>query len=120
MSVFPVYLFERRHEDEVEAQGALLLAGELFYNAFGKRPKRRGWLEIEEIIRGLTADAKTGRLPDVVIGWPGSGERPPNAVDTNEEALMAPWFDRAFKVEVRCSIQSAALGVSDDARVSQA
>ena len=70
-SVFPVFVFERRHEIETSER---TLAGGLSLNIFGwRRPTHRQRLELAEIIRGLAEDARAGRLPldGVVIGWPG-------------------------------------------------
>jgi hypothetical protein len=63
MSVFPVFTFERHREAEVESGGAVVLAGTLLLNTFGRRrPTRRQRLELEGIIRSLTNDAQASRM----------------------------------------------------------
>jgi hypothetical protein len=97
--VYPVFKFGRRPE--------VGLAGRLYFNTFGRRPKMRARREITEIIARLTAEAQAGRIPldGVVVGWPGDGRKSESAVDTNDEAVMEPWIKRAFKVEVRLLAQ---------------
>jgi hypothetical protein len=72
----------------------------LRYNNFGRRPKLRARREIAEIIASLN---QPGRIPPsgVVVGWPGSGVRPLNAVDTDDEQLMRPWRRRAYHRTLR-------------------
>ena len=105
---FPVFLFERRRELEIENPD-FELAGTLRFNTFGRRsPTRRQQLELREIIRGLIHDARSGRIKPggVVIGWPGAGLKPLNAVDTSDEEAMAWWFARAFRVAVRVDAEA--------------
>ena len=100
-SVFPVFVFERRHEIETSER---TLAGGLSLNIFGwRRPTHRQRLELAEIIRGLAEDARAGRLPldGVVIGWPGDGRKPMNAADVFDPLAMSWWNARAFTVAVR-------------------
>ena len=89
-AVYPVFVFRMDPESD---------DGLLFYNSFGRWPRRRQKREIADIIDHLR---RPGRIPPdgVVIGWPGSGLKPVNAVDTADAELMAPWFARAFKVDV--------------------
>ena len=97
--VYPVYVFERRHELET---GGRILAGRLRLNIFFRRaPTSRQRHEMGEIVRGLTADAEAGRLPLVKVGWPGDGRRPLNAAETSDPVVMAPWNARAFTTFVR-------------------
>jgi hypothetical protein len=113
VSTYPVFVFERRHEVEIESQD-LILAGTLRLNTFGRRrPTRRQRLECAEIIRGLTHDAQAGRIKPGgrVIGWPGDGRKPESAVDTSDEEVMRSWLKRAFKVSLRVDLRS------DDERV---
>jgi hypothetical protein len=76
----------------------------LRFNTFGQRsPTRRQQLELKEIIRGLTHDARSGRLPldgRIVVGW-GGGLKPLDAADVTDETVMGPWRRRAFVVAVR-------------------
>jgi hypothetical protein len=95
---FPVFVFRR----DAEADG--MLAGQLFYNSFGRRyPRARQLREIAEIVRGLTADAQSGHLPPdgMKIGWPGVGLPPVHAVDTNDAEIMASWNARTLGFFVR-------------------
>lgn len=99
LCVFPVFVFERRREVESPDR---ILAGRLSLNIFGRRrPSHRQRLELAEIIHGLTEDAKAGRLPDIVVGWPGVGLKPLNAVDVTDGAAMSLWRARAFTTFVR-------------------
>ena len=103
---FPVFVFERRRELEIENPD-FELAGTLRFNTFGRRsPTRRQQLELKEIIRGLTHDARSGRLPldgRIVVGW-GGGLKPldgADETDETDETIMGPWRRRAFVVAVR-------------------
>jgi hypothetical protein len=103
VSTYPVFVFERRREVEIENPD-FELAGTLRFNTFGRRrPTRRQLLELEEIIRGLTNDARAGRLPldCVVVGWGGVGLKPLDAADVTDETVMRPWIRRAFTTAVR-------------------
>ena len=93
--------------------------GLLFYNSFGKWPQRRQRREIADIITHLTSP---GRIPPdgVVIGWPGIGLKPVNAVDTSDAELMAPWFARAFTVFVRVGPSGEATMTLDGPRSRRA
>ena len=100
---FPVFVFERRRELEIENPD-FELAGTLRFNTFGRRsPTRRQQLELAKIIHRLTHDARSGRLPldgRIVVGW-GGGLKPPDAADVTDETVMGPWRRRAFVVAVR-------------------
>jgi hypothetical protein len=119
--VYPVFLFVRR--PEVETHNGL--AGRLYFNNFGRRPKMRARREITEIIAHLTAEAQAGRIPldAPVIRWPADGRKPVNAVDTSDVAAMAPWFERAFKlslrVDLRCGDARILPPFDHDAQVAQ-
>jgi hypothetical protein len=89
---FPVFEFRRESGNEI---------GRLYFNSFGQRPKMRARREIASVIAYLQAEIQAGRLPDVAVGWPGSGLKPTNAVDVRNDAVMAPWRARAFVVAVR-------------------
>jgi hypothetical protein len=74
--------------------------GVLRFNAFGRWPTPRMQREIAAIVDLLTMP---GRIPSdgsTVIGWPGSGIKPANAVDVADEAVMQPWRERAYVVRV--------------------
>jgi hypothetical protein len=73
---------------------------------------KRARREVTDIIAHLQNEVRAGRLPldDVVIGWPGTGRRPLNAIDTDNEAAMQRWRKRAFKIELRPTTTSVADG----------
>ena len=102
--VFPVYLFERRRHENPE----IGLAGRLYFNTFGRRPKMRARREITEIIARLTAEAQAARRE---ISTRMDGNEPVNAVDTSDEEVMRSWIKRAFKISLRVDLRS------DDKRV---
>jgi hypothetical protein len=87
---YPVYLFD------VEQ-------GVLYFNTFGRRwPKMRQRREIASVLAYLKSEDRAGRIDDaLVVGWPGSGIKPLNAIDVGDEAAMAPWRARAFVVNLR-------------------
>jgi hypothetical protein len=96
-AVFPVFEYDPRTRV-------------LRYNAFGLPLTARGRREIDGIIAYLmTLRAnwrrafQPGSIPPagVVIGWPGSGARPVNAVDTDDVAAMRPWRRRAYHRTLR-------------------
>ncbi len=79
--------------------------GILAVNVFGRdrrflRARQRR--EIAEVIRGLRRDARAGRikLDTLVVGWPGDGRTPHNAVSLTSPA-MSEWIRRSFTVAVR-------------------
>lgn len=78
-------------------------------------------MECEEIIRGLTRDAEAGRIPldGVVVGWPGSGVRPLNAVDTDDTEVMRSCRKRAFKISLRADLRSDLPPFDHDAQVAR-
>jgi hypothetical protein len=103
--VFPVFVFERLHEAEIENPD-LSLAGQLW---FGRDKHKRGSpseaqkREIAEIVRGLTDQAAAGQMPfdALCIGWQGDGQRPSNAVDVYDENVMREWKRYALEAPVR-------------------
>jgi hypothetical protein len=95
----PVFVFEPRLPENPEID----VAGRLFVNTFGRRVlKARARREVKDIIAHLEAEARAGRLPldGVVIGWPGTGKRPLNAIDIGDAQAMRQWRRRALKVKV--------------------
>lgn len=75
----------------------------LRFNVFARKyPRARQLREIDSVVAYLQTEAQAGRIGDaLLVGWPGSGIRPTNAVDTDDEAIMRPWRKRAFVVAVR-------------------
>jgi hypothetical protein len=57
---------------------------------------------VAEIVQQLTAGAQSGRMPvdALVFGWHG-GVKPPNAVDTNDDAILSAWANRSMIIAVR-------------------
>jgi hypothetical protein len=102
MTTMPVFVFKRRRDIEHEA--GLILAGHLIVDVpkSRKKPKQREQQMIVEIVQRLTAQAQSGQMPDdaIVYGWPG-GCRPANAVDVDNDALMASWAKERLVIGVR-------------------
>jgi hypothetical protein len=97
----PFFVFWRRPDIEREAD--FILAGQLIVDIpKTKKPKRRQQRMIAEIVQRLTASAQSGQMPvdAVVYGWSG-GSRPANAVDVNDDALMAAWAKDRIAIAVR-------------------
>jgi len=103
-TIFPAFAFQRRRHVELEA--GFILAGQLIVDIpkpkGTKKLKRRHQRLIEGIIQQLTARARSGLMPDdaLVWGWHG-GARPPNAVDTSNDAIIAAWAKRSVVIGVR-------------------
>jgi hypothetical protein len=110
---YPVFMFICSAEAEAD--------GYLFLNTFGRRwPTRRQRIEIEEIIRGVRADAEAGLLGEVKVGWGGDGVEPLTAVDTSDAAVMAGWFARAYVVDVKLDrSDEAAIAATVDEDVAE-
>jgi len=97
----PLFVFARRRDIEIET--GLILAGQLIVDLpKRKKPKRRHQQMIAEIVQRLTAEARSGQMPDdvLVIGWHG-GRRPDNAIDVDNDALMAAWAKERVVIGVR-------------------
>jgi hypothetical protein len=85
----PVFVFGRRRD--IERETGLILAGQLIVDIpKNTKPRRRHQRMIADIVQMLIARA--GEMPEdaMVVGWPGE-HRPANAVDVNDDALMASW-----------------------------
>jgi hypothetical protein len=101
--IMPAFVFERRHDIELEA--GFTLAGHLIVDL----PRNLKKLTENEqqmlagIVRQLTDDAQSGRLPAdaVVYGWHGDRGRPPDAVDTSNDEVMAAWARKCLRIGVR-------------------
>jgi len=99
--VMPVFAFLRRRDIELEV--GLVLAGKLVVDIpKTTKPKRRHQRLINEIVERLTESTRTKQMPDdaVVYGWPGN-QRPANAVDVDNDELMANWAKTRIVCEVR-------------------
>jgi len=97
----PLFIFARRRD--IERENGLILAGQMIVDIpKRKKPKRRQQQMIAEIVQRLTADARSGQMPDdaIAYGWPG-GCRPVDAVDVHNEALMASWAEERTVIAVR-------------------
>jgi hypothetical protein len=100
-TIFPAFAFQRRHHVELEA--GFILAGQLIVDIpKTKKPKKHQRRMVMKIIQQLTAEAQSGRMPldGLIFGWHG-GVKPPNAVDTNDDAIMSAWADRSTIIAVR-------------------
>jgi hypothetical protein len=66
--------------------------------------KKRSKQTIGNIVRVLKRLAAANQLPDgtLIFGWPG-GSKPANAVDTDNDAVMAAWAARSVVIGLRCS-----------------
>jgi hypothetical protein len=100
---FPVFVFTRQRDIELET--GLTLAGHLIVDiplteADENNDAQR--ILVEEVVQRLIADAESGRMPDdaFLIGWPGGGGRPANAVDT-DDALMKAWAETRMRIGLR-------------------
>lgn len=102
VKIYPLFVFARR--SDIERETGLILAGQLIVDIpkTRKKPKRREQRMIMEIMERLTAEARSGRMPEdaMVIGWPG-GCRPANAVDADNDALLAAWAKDRITIVVR-------------------
>jgi len=98
----PVFVFMRRHD--IERETGLILAGQLIVDIpkSRKKPRRREQQMVAKIVQRLTAAAQSGQMPDdaIVYGWPGRS-RPANAVDVDDDALMASWAKERVVIGVR-------------------
>jgi hypothetical protein len=105
----PVFVFARRHDIEVEA--GFILAGNLIVDLLKKtEPTEDEKQMVAAIIQQLTDAAQSGRMPDdaVVYGWRG-GHRPPNAVDIDDDKLMAAWAKDRCLITLRVDPRSDGL-----------
>src|SRR5262245_6416274 len=98
----PAFMFGRRRGMEIET--ALVLGGMLgVHLRKGAKVKRRHQRMINEIVRQLIADARSGQMPTdaVIFGWH-NNRRPPNA-DKFVECYVAQsnWAETRLSIEVR-------------------
>jgi hypothetical protein len=98
--VYPAWVFDRH--PEIEHESNLLLAGDLIIDLpadpEGWSPAQRETLKAIHL--RLLLAARAGEMPEdsIVYGWPG-GEKPANAVDVDNHALMDAWMsERTFIV----------------------
>jgi hypothetical protein len=100
--VMPAFVFARKRQIEIET--GLTLAGLLVVDLpKGKELEQRDQLLIAKILNMLSAEVKSGRMPDdaVIYGWSG-GVRPPNADEIlHDDDLMAAWAKTRVTIEVR-------------------
>jgi len=99
--VMPVFAFLRRRDIELEL--GLVLAGRLVVDIpKTTKPKRWDQRLIAEIVQRLSEGARTKQMPEdaVVYGWPGN-QRPANAVDVDNDELMANWAETRIVIELR-------------------
>jgi hypothetical protein len=99
--IMPFFVFVRRRD--IEREMGFILAGRLVIDIpKRKTPNRRQQRLINESVQELIEAAVSGQWPDgaVVYGWPG-GCKPTNAVDVNDDAVMAAWAKEHMVVELR-------------------
>jgi hypothetical protein len=106
----PLFIFERRHDIELEA--GFILAGRLIIDLPKQlKLKRRQQRMLTDIIQQLTHRAQSGQMPDdaIVLGWR-DGYRPPNADDNiSNDELMASWAKDRLTIAVRVDPRKAGL-----------
>jgi hypothetical protein len=99
--VMPAFVFVRYRD--IELEGGFVLAGRLFVDIPARsKPKKRDWRMVQTTIRELATRARSGSMPQdaIIVGWPG-GEKPPNAVDTRNNEIMAAWAEKSTVFAVR-------------------
>jgi hypothetical protein len=99
--VFPIFVFTRQRD--IERETGVTLAGHLIVDLPGSRePKRREQRMIREIVQRLSAEARSGEMPDdaFLFGWPG-GAKPANAADLHDDALMSAWAKTRLCIVLR-------------------
>jgi hypothetical protein len=113
---FPRFMFVRRRDIELKA--GLLLAGNLILDEAkprdGEAPPDLMKQEVPAIVQRLTEMAQSALLPDdaMVIGWRG-GREPVNAVDIDDDALLAAWAKGRLSIVLRIDPREDA----DDLRI---
>ena len=108
--IMPLFVFKRRMD--IERERGFTLAGKLLVAIGSSKPKPgedelmadpAAQARICSIIQLLRRLAEQDKLPDGsfvrIIGWPG-GRKPDNAVDTDDDAVMAAWAARAAVIVV--------------------
>jgi hypothetical protein len=100
MNVYPTFVFDRRHDIELET--GVVFAGTLVIDLPNKKPKQSDIQLIEEIIQHVLEAARSGQVPinGMMFGWDG-GRKPINAVDTDDDTLMAAWAKDRLHIVVR-------------------
>jgi hypothetical protein len=99
---FPVYVFVRRRDFEIEAGFALagilivdIPESQKFQMEHSQKQK------IQKIIGQLCAMARAGEMGDdaFIYGWP-DGAKPANAADVHDDALMWQWAKKCIKITI--------------------
>ena len=99
MPTYPAYFFVRDHDAEREV--GFELAGLLFVNIpKSKKLKKRQRLEMNYIVKQLYEDIKADPLTVIKCALWHGGQRPADAVDVNDDALMQAWADDLVCVAV--------------------
>jgi hypothetical protein len=98
----PVFVFQRRHDIELEAD--FILAGQLIVDLpKNAEPKERHQWMVRDIVAQLTKQAQSGAMAHdaLVFGWP-DGRRPANAdAIMDDDALLAAWAKERLAIAVR-------------------
>jgi hypothetical protein len=101
--VTPLFVFIRRRNIEFEA--GFILAGQMIVDIpKSEKPTEHQQQVIAKVIRRLTDDAQSGRMPEdaILYGWPASeASRPANAIDIDDDAVMANWAKDRVVIGVR-------------------
>ena len=106
--VYPAWVFDRH--PEIEHESNLLLAGDLIIDI---TPDSEDWSSEQHemmiaIHLQLLSAARAGEMPEdsIVYGWP-DGEKPANAVDVDNHALMDAWMSERTFILLRVTEHAA-------------
>jgi hypothetical protein len=110
--IMPAFVFARRRDIELTA--GFILAGRLVMDVpkpaegVGRKMPKHVARKVDEIIRVLATRALSGRTPDytVAYGWPGEC-KPPNAVATDDDAVMTAWANTRLVIDVTVVVPRA-------------
>ena len=95
----PAFVFMR--DDDLEASAGYFLAGDLIVDM--PKHEEPDSAVIDSIVQQLAECRRLGQMPNnkaYVIGW-FDGSKPKNAIDTDDEELMAAWAEDRICVGVR-------------------
>jgi hypothetical protein len=93
---FPFFVFVR--DLDAEREGGFVLAGRVVFDLPKDTPPQRVEFETDYVIREVLS-----RETDSLIAWPkgSKGEKPANAVDVDDDALMGAWAQDRLTVAIR-------------------
>src|SRR5262249_46083196 len=107
-AIYPAFVFDR--QPEIEHESNLLLAGDLIIDV---PSDIEDWSsEQREMVTAihlrLVSAARSGGMPEdsIVYGWP-DGEKPANAVDVDNHALIDAWMSERTFILLRATEHAA-------------